>query len=62
MDNKEMKYNKLRVQLNGIANKSFSGIRKFVAFFNFLFNLIGNHPRFFTGISTNIIQITIRFY
>jgi len=34
---------------SSIANKGFSGMRRFVARFNFSYNLIGNHPQSLTG-------------
>jgi hypothetical protein len=34
---------------SGIANKGFGGLRWFVIRFNFLCNLIGNHPQTLTG-------------
>lgn len=33
----------------GIANKGFSGMRRFEAITNFSCNLVGNHPQSFTG-------------
>jgi hypothetical protein len=33
---------------HNIANKGFSGMRRFVARFNFLCDLIGNHPQSLT--------------
>jgi len=33
----------------GIANKGFSGMRRFVARFNFTCNLTENHPQSLTG-------------
>ena len=34
---------------HNIANKGFSGMRRFAARFNFLFTLIGNRPQSLTG-------------
>ena len=39
---------------HNIANKGFSGMRRFVARFNFSCNLIGNHPQSLTGHIVNV--------
>ena len=38
---------------HNIANKGFSGLRRFVDRFNFLCNLTGNHPQSLTAYSLN---------
>ena len=43
-----------RAHTHNIANKGFSGMRKFVARFNFLCNLIGNRPQSLTGHTANV--------
>src|SRR5690554_1847067 len=40
---------------HNIANKGFSGMRRFVARFNFSCNLIGNHPQSLTGHIVNVV-------
>jgi hypothetical protein len=40
---------KLRLPTHNIANKGFSGMRRFVARFNFSCTLIGNRPQSLTG-------------
>ena len=42
-------YKKLRLPTHNIANKGFSGMRGFVARFNFSCTLIENHPQSLTG-------------
>jgi hypothetical protein len=45
-------YNRLKKHeriTSGIANKGFSGMRSFVARFNFSCNLTGNRPQSLTG-------------
>jgi hypothetical protein len=39
----------------GIANKGFSGMRRFVARFNFSCNLTGNRPQSLTGHTANVM-------
>jgi len=39
----------------GIANKGFSGMRRFVAHFNFSCNLTGNHPQSLTGHTATVV-------
>lgn len=41
--------NKIRLLTHNIANKGFSGMRRFVARFNFSCTLIGNRPQTLTG-------------
>ena len=40
---------------HNIANKGFSGVRRFVARFNFLCTLTGNRPQSLTGHIVNVI-------
>jgi hypothetical protein len=40
---------------HGISNKGFSGMRRVVARFNFLCNLIENHPQSLTGHTVNVM-------
>ena len=49
MVEKYKKMNKSQHTTHNIANKGFSGMRRFVARFNFLCTLIGNRPQSLTG-------------
>ena len=46
---------------HNIANKGFSGMRRFVARFNFSCNLIGNHPQSLTGHTAKLLGMILKY-